>query len=155
MSPPAGTRQLLPDPVVPRGVLVGAALLLGFTIGCALLGHLGGAARPLPTGIALQTRALRFLPRDGGGLLIADAATGATVRTIGASDDGFLRTVMQGLDTLRARVGADVAIPFQLTAWRDRRLTLDDPTTGTRLELEAFGPTNEAAFARLMQEGAR
>jgi putative photosynthetic complex assembly protein len=155
MTRAPGTHHAEADPVVPRGLLVGAALLLAFTIGCALLGHLTGAAKPLPTGTAVEARALRFLPRDGGGLLIADARTGATVRAVRPDEDGFLRTIMQELDGLRARVGADAAIPFRLTTWRDGRLTLDDPVTGTRLDLEAFGPTNEAAFARLMQGGGR
>ena len=30
------------------------------------------------------------------------------------------------------------------------RLTLEDPTTGRKVEMEAFGITNEEAFARLL-----
>ncbi len=42
------------------------------------------------------------------------------------------------------------AIPFHLTRWSDGRLTIDDTATGQLIELEAFGHTNEDAFARLL-----
>ena len=32
----------------------------------------------------------------------------------------------------------------------DGRLTLADPATGARIDLEAFGPTNAGVFARLL-----
>ena len=41
--------------------------------------------------------------------------------------------------------------PFRLARWSDGRLTLEDPTTGRRIELGAFGPTNAEVFAELMQ----
>ena len=44
--------------------------------------------------------------------------------------------------------------PFRLTRYADGRLALDDPSTGAHVELRAFGPTNEAAFARLLPAGA-
>ncbi|MBC7781542.1 MAG: photosynthetic complex assembly protein PuhC, partial [Proteobacteria bacterium] len=36
----------------------------------------------------------------------------------------------------------------------DGRLTLADPATGQRIDLESFGPTNAAVFARLIVAGA-
>ena len=44
----------------------------------------------------------------------------------------------------------DSGPPFRLTHWSDGRLSLEDPSTGRRIELDAFGPTNTAVFARLM-----
>ncbi len=41
-------------------------------------------------------------------------------------------------------------MPFRLSAWSDGRLTLEDPATGRAVDLEAFGPTNEATFVRLL-----
>jgi putative photosynthetic complex assembly protein len=40
--------------------------------------------------------------------------------------------------------------PVRLTAWPDGRLTLEDTSDGERIELEAFGPDNEAVYARLL-----
>jgi putative photosynthetic complex assembly protein len=42
---------------------------------------------------------------------------------------------------------------FELIARADGRLTLNDPATGERLDLESFGPTNAAVFARLLTAG--
>ena len=57
---------------------------------------------------------------------------------------------MRGLARQRIRQDADKAIPFRLTEWADGRLTLEDPTTGRRVEMEAFGITNEQVFANLL-----
>ena len=43
--------------------------------------------------------------------------------------------------------------PSASRRWDDGRLTLEDPATGGRIELEAFGPTNAGAFARLLTAG--
>jgi hypothetical protein len=40
--------------------------------------------------------------------------------------------------------------PFELAARADGRLTLTDPATGARIDLESFGPTNAGVFARLL-----
>ena len=40
--------------------------------------------------------------------------------------------------------------PFELLARADGRLTLVDPSTGARIDLESFGPANAGVFARLM-----
>jgi putative photosynthetic complex assembly protein len=45
--------------------------------------------------------------------------------------------------------------PFELIAQADGRLTLHDPATGKRVELESFGPTNAANFSRLLALPAR
>ena len=37
-----------------------------------------------------------------------------------------------------------------LTARADGRLTLVDPATSERVDLESFGPTNAAVFAQLL-----
>jgi putative photosynthetic complex assembly protein len=57
---------------------------------------------------------------------------------------------MRGLARERRRQGVGADIPFQLIGRSDGRLTLVDPGTGRRVDLESFGPTNAAVFARLM-----
>ena len=42
--------------------------------------------------------------------------------------------------------------PFELHARTDGRLTLIDPATHMRLDLESFGPTNAGLFAQLLQD---
>ena len=40
--------------------------------------------------------------------------------------------------------------PFTLTLWRDGELSLTDTATGRAIELTAFGTTNRATFAALL-----
>ena len=42
------------------------------------------------------------------------------------------------------------SIPSELIGRADGRLTLEDPTTGRRVDLESFGPTNAGVFAQLL-----
>jgi hypothetical protein len=44
-------------------------------------------------------------------------------------------------------------VPFQLALHTDGRLTLVDPAINRTIELEAFGPANSGAFARLLTPG--
>jgi putative photosynthetic complex assembly protein len=63
---------------------------------------------------------------------------------------GFLRGALRALARERRKrdLGAEAA--FELIARGDGRLTLNDPATGERIDLESFGPTNFATFARLL-----
>ena len=49
----------------------------------------------------------------------------------------------------RKRADISDSDPFTLVYWDDGRMTLEDATTGRRVALEAFGPTNAQAFAQL------
>ena len=40
--------------------------------------------------------------------------------------------------------------PFRLVRWSDGRLSLEDPSTGRQVALEAFGPTNSGVFAGIL-----
>ena len=66
---------------------------------------------------------------------------------------GFLRATLRGLAQQRLREDMGSAQPFRLTRWADGRLTLDDPATQRHIELEAFGVSNEAVFADLLDAG--
>ena len=142
--------QSQPAIAFPRGPLIGVGALLAFAIACAGIGHLSGAAAPTPTTVPVASRDIRFADQADGTLLVSDARDGHVVTVIGRGADNFLRATMHGLARLRHREGVGPDPSFRLTAWRDGRLTLDDPTTGSRLDLEAFGATNEGAFARLL-----
>jgi putative photosynthetic complex assembly protein len=45
-------------------------------------------------------------------------------------------------------------VPFRLALHADGRLTLEDPATSRTIELQAFGPANSGAFARLLPANA-
>ena len=64
--------------------------------------------------------------------------------------DGFVRIVLRNLARERIRQEQERHIPFRLTRWADGRLSVEDPTTGRRVDLGAFGAVNAASFAKLM-----
>ena len=117
---------------------VGAARLAGFT-----------SAPSLPAPIVAE-RELRFADKADGSVAVTDAGTGAAVATLAPNTNGFARGVMRGLarDRLSRRIGH--APPFLLTLDRAGKLRLQDTATGRRIELDAFGSDNRAAFAAFL-----
>ena len=103
----------------------------------------------------IASRNLRFLDRADGAVVIEDVDTGRIASIIQPGEKtGFIRGVMRGLARERRLRGIGDAPPFALTAWRDGELSLTDSATGRAIELTAFGTTNRAAFAALLEKGA-
>ena len=71
------------------------------------------------------------------------------IHVIAPGTNGFIRATMRGLTRERIRSGVGAEPPFLLTHWSDGTISLEDKTTGRRIGLDAFGPTNSAAFAQL------
>ena len=142
-------------PSFPRPVLYGAAALVAVSIGLATLGRLRGVTEVPVAGTVVATRLLTFTDLPGGAVRVGDATTGQVVRIV-TGQAGFLRGTMRGLASFRKFSGYGQTVPFRLTHWKDGRLTLDDLATRRHIELEAFGPDNEAAFAALLgpEQGA-
>jgi putative photosynthetic complex assembly protein len=130
-------------------MLAGVAIMLAIVLGVAILARLHVAGTRIPVSTPVAERSLRFVDRPDHGIAVSDADTGELVAII-EGPAGFLRPTLSGLAEQRLRDERSPATPFRLTRWADGRLTLDDPETGRHIELEAFGPTNEAAFARFL-----
>ena len=112
-----------------------------------------GAAQPVSTPIS--ARYLSFSDRSDGAVVIYDAGPqglgpNSTLIETATGQNGFLRGTLRGFARTRHAEGIGASAPFLLTAWADGRLTLQDPSTGRRADLEAFGPTNVAVFAHLL-----
>lgn len=127
-------------PLACAGALVGFTLLLAFA-----RPHPAMMADP-PRGAVARTRLLRFADRADGAVLVGDDRRSEVI----TGQNGFLRATMSGLARIRRENGIGAQPPFRLTEYADHRLVLDDPATGKSIELEAFGPTNADAFARLL-----
>ena len=135
----------------PRIILAIAGSVVALSIVAAAVGRLTGAADSAPTGTAWASRDLLFRDRPNGGVAVYDANASTTpIEIIAPETNGFLRATMRGLARQRLRQDADREIPFRLTGWTDGRLTLEDPTTGRKVEMEAFGLSNEMVFAHLL-----
>jgi putative photosynthetic complex assembly protein len=113
-------------------------------------GNLHVADAPVAT-----VRTFLFEDRSDGSIVVLDAATHAQVDSVPPASNGFLRGTMRGLARERKRQGIGADVPFELVGHTDGRLTLIDPATRRRVDLESFGPTNAAAFARLMSTPGR
>ena len=139
------------DIIIPRGVLVAAAILILFTIALAGTARLTGRGHvALPPTEAVASRDLTFTDRADGGILITDVGTGQAVTVVAPTTGGFLRGIMRGLVREHRLNDLAAGSAFRLTRWADGRLSIADPQTGEHIELAAFGPTNEAVFARLL-----
>ena len=104
-----------------------------------------------PNATPVREADLLMEDHDDGSITVTDAQTHALVDTVPPKTNGFLRVVLAGM--VRERRQDDMGsptIPFHLTRWSDGRLTLTDVATHQLIELEAFGHTNEDAFARLL-----
>ena len=135
----------------PPNVLIILGSVMVFSILLAGFGHAGKGSDSTPTAAAVNTRDLVFRDRADGAVLVYDAKSeAAPIDVVAPATNGFLRATMRGLARQRLRQDADHEVPFRLTQWADGRLTLEDPTTGRRVEMEAFGIDNEKVFAALL-----
>lgn len=143
------------DGPFPRAPLFGAAALLGVVLlAVALVRVTGVGMSHVPDAAPVEVREFRFADRSDGGIDVIDARSGSRVTTVEPGTNGFLRSTLRGLARERKRQGISAAPPFRLLGRADGRLTLEDPATGRRVDLESFGPTNAAVFAQLLATGA-
>jgi putative photosynthetic complex assembly protein len=132
----------------------GAVPAIGAVLGLAFLGALAGSLqghRAGPQSTVLDSRSLRFKDMPDGTVGVFDAVNGLTVDRLPRQSNNFLRALVRGLVNGRHQDNPNPDQAFLLTAWADGRLTLVDSADGRTIELEAFGPTNEAAFMRLLR----
>lgn len=137
---------------VPRLPLAGAGALVLVSLIAVATMRLAGAP-PMtvaPSPVTLE-RQLQFDDAVGGGVDVIDARSGQRITHLEPGSDGFIRATLRSLVRERRLRQLGREAPFLLTAHADGRLTLADPATGRSVNLEAFGPDNAGAFARLLR----
>jgi putative photosynthetic complex assembly protein len=139
-----------PAETLPRGVLLSIAALVAVTFAAVALVRWSGVDIRMPDAQAAQTRALQFIDRPDGGISVVDADSGREVTTL-HGENGFVRGALRALARERRMRGLDGSQPFMLIGRADGRLTLDDPATGQRIDLESFGPMHAGRFAQLLR----
>jgi putative photosynthetic complex assembly protein len=138
---------------VPRPILRGAAILIGFALlsaGGSRLTDIG--TLHMPAARAVETLSLRFEDRPDGSVAVHDAADGSIFYTVQPGAYGFIRSTLRGLARERRRADLGALTPFTLTRWSDGTVSLEDASTSRRVNLDAFGPDNARAFAQLFSE---
>lgn len=133
--------------IIPRKALLAGGLVLAAIVGAIGTARLAGVDIAEPDAVTVVERTLRFVDRPDGGIAVVDARSGRTLDVM-QGEQGFLRGTLRGMARERRRNGLDDSTPLSLLARADGRLTLVDPSTGRRIDLESFGPTNAAVFAR-------
>ena len=129
----------------PRWVLWCVASLLTFTMGAVALVRITGNGPDQLAATTITERLLRFEDRADGGVAVIDGETGRLLTTV-TGEQGFFRGALRALarDRTARKIGSQQ--PFKLISRTDGRLTLFDPVSGQRVDLESFGPTNAAVF---------
>lgn len=135
----------IPIPLAVIGLPVAAILCI------AIATRLSAADGMSPAATPLRVADLVMQDRDDGSIAVLQADDGHLVEVVPPASNGFLRVLLTGLVRERRREGVGVpSLPFHLTRWSDGRLTIDDIATHKLIELNAFGPDNAGAFARLL-----
>lgn len=136
----------------PRAVLIGAALLIGFVILAAAMVRVtgvGGTETPLPP--ILESRELLFIEDGPSNTLVRVVGEEGHIARLQTSQDGFVLGVMRGMVRERKAYDAPLDAPYLLSLRQGGVLLFEDPQTGRRIDLRAFGPTNTDSFARLLR----
>ncbi len=142
--------KLAPDNF-PKWILYFAAGIISFSLISVALVRITGNGPDQLAAAAVAERLLRFDDMPDGGVLVTDGVTGGRVAEL-HGEQGFVRGALRALT--RERHSRDIGSkqPFKLTARVDGRLTLTDPSTGQRIDLESFGPTNSGEFLRFLEQ---
>ncbi len=144
--PPSATTQGLNRPMAWIGVMLLAMLV---AVGLA---RWSGLDPRTPDAPVQWQRDLLFRDLPGGDIAVLDHRTGQAVARF-SGEQGFLRSSLRALARERIRENLSSDAPFLLIGRTDGRLTLQDPSTGQRIDLESFGPSNAAVFASLRLAG--
>lgn len=140
----------------PRGpVFPAGALLIGATLVTASLAYAAwemnrGEPTPDPSP-TLASRPLLFEDRADGAVVVRDGIDESEIEVFGPGTNGFVRGAMRGLARERRKHGVGREVPFELVLREDGRLQIADPVTNARIDLVAFGPSNVAPFARILE----
>jgi len=139
------------DHPVPRAPLLGAAALVLLTVILVV------GARSTGIGTASSDAAPPVVSRDllfedlgQGAVAVVDARTGEQVERLAPGQDNFIRGALRSLVRDGRKLSAADGRAFRLSLREDGSLTLEDPQTARRIDLNAFGATNAGAFARLL-----
>ena len=153
----SGARPSRAGPGPAWGVYIASGVLASvILLGVSLPPHHGALLpAPAPAAPLQAARQIRFVELPHDDLAVLDGATGRIVALVPADQNGFLHGVAHGLAATRRHAGVDTARPYGLSLYDDGRLVLSDPSTDTSIDVEGFGPTNEATVLAFLARPAR
>jgi putative photosynthetic complex assembly protein len=125
-------------------------VVIATVAGVAYLKASGSSAEVVPFSAIIEQRALRFLDADRGDVAVFDYQSGKQIATV-TGQAGFVRGALRALVRERRLAGEGSDKPFNLIAYQDGRLTLEDTVSAQRIDLGSFGPENAANFASFLK----
>lgn len=143
--------QAQPRQILPQHIAVVLGLVLLITLALVAVVRYSGVDIRYADAPSQQVRLLRFADMDNGDIGVVNAQDGSELARF-SGEQGFMRGALRTLARERKRRDIGPMVPFELHARTDGRLTLIDPATQVRLDLESFGPTNAGLFAQLLQD---
>lgn len=138
--------------LVPKKALIAVFALVGFAFVLVAGARVARvSATPIEAAPVAETLLLQFVDEADGSVVALRAEDGAVQARVEPETGGFVRGVLRSMVRRRNQLGLGrEAGPFALNRLADGHISLTDPATGERVDLGAFGPTNQAAFAAIM-----
>jgi len=132
-------------------LLAGLAVVVMAVLAATLIARLTGyTVESMPDTAVVDVRELGFRDIANGAVEVFEWNSKVSLAIIQSGEGAFLRGVVRSLVRQRRGLDSGIASIFELTRYEDGRLVLSDPATGERVDLVAFGATNIAVFAELM-----
>lgn len=141
---------------VPREALIAAGLLIGLTIAAVAAFRIAGLdpTAQIPDAVpSVIARELRFQDGPDGSVIVYEVRgdrPDEVVHIVHSGEGGFLRGILRSLARARNASGIGPEHPFVLAERTNGTVVLEDPQTGQRIDLQAFGPTNIDSFRALL-----
>jgi putative photosynthetic complex assembly protein len=140
--------------LIPPVAIKAVGVLLVLVVALAAIARLTGVGTVhTPTDSVAGERAVQAerwisfqFERVDGPLVLVDGVSGETLARFDSAEGGFIRGAIRPLNRERVRGGGAPDAPYRLVRWTDGAVLLEDPVSGTVVDLRAFGPTNAGAF---------
>ncbi len=137
----------------PKPALYAAAALIAFSIigaGTMRWMSLNAPADAVEAAPATIAAAPLFFTDEESGAVLVHHQDGRLLARYDVGEGGFIRGVMRAFTRERRSHGIGREQPFLLSVDAEGTLAMTDATTGLRVNLNAFGKDNRAAFAQLL-----
>jgi putative photosynthetic complex assembly protein len=140
----------------PRWLLIGIGALLIATVGFVALARLTGfgITKVNETPI-LGSVDIWFEDQDNKTMLVRRFADNAVLEVLPADGGGFIRGVVRSLFRQRLVANQERTLPFRLSQRQDQKFFILDMSTGAKMELDGFGPSNTLSIARVLEAGLK
>jgi putative photosynthetic complex assembly protein len=153
------SNQISPDATssretFPRWFLLGASALVIASVVIAGVSRVTrfGVSRVSLSDVS-QSVAVRFVDGANGTMQILRASDAVELVVLASDGSGFMRGVARSLFRQRSLSKIDRSEPFELARRTNGKYFISDPSLGSRMELDGFGPTNTQTVAAIIEAG--